>query len=68
MCDGITAAKCGGAQVTAITHTCTIPVFTKMMYDWRDKERECYKLYVEEQRSLEEVMEWMKENKDFNPR
>ena len=38
-----------------------------MVYDWGDKERECYRLYVEEQRSLDEVMEWMKENRDFNP-
>ncbi|KAI9659959.1 MAG: hypothetical protein M1821_001311 [Bathelium mastoideum] len=38
-----------------------------MVYDWRDKESECYQLYVEEQRSLDEVMDWMKENRDFNP-
>ncbi|KAL9077866.1 MAG: hypothetical protein Q9157_003222 [Trypethelium eluteriae] len=38
-----------------------------MVYDWRDKEAECYRLYVDEQRSLDEVMEWMKEHRDFNP-
>ncbi|KAL9089242.1 MAG: hypothetical protein Q9165_005810 [Trypethelium subeluteriae] len=38
-----------------------------MVYEWRDKEAECYRLYVDEQRSLDEVMEWMKEQRGFSP-
>ncbi|EOD47851.1 putative glutamyl-trna amidotransferase subunit a protein [Neofusicoccum parvum UCRNP2] len=37
-----------------------------MVYDWDGKEAECYRLYVEERRSLDEVMEFWKQ-RDFAP-
>lgn len=40
----------------------------KMVYDWDDKEAECYALYVEDRKSLDEVMQHMKEVRNFNPR
>jgi hypothetical protein len=38
-----------------------------MVYDWDGKEAECYRLYVEERKSLDEVIEYWKE-KGFVPR
>jgi hypothetical protein len=38
-----------------------------MVYSWDDKEAECYKLYVEERRNLEEVMSYW-EMRGFTPR
>lgn len=40
----------------------------KMVYEWEDKEAECYQLYVEERKSLDEVMQHMKDVHNFNPR
>ena len=38
-----------------------------MVYSWDDKEALCYQLYVEERRSLEEVMSYF-EIRGFTPR
>lgn len=39
-----------------------------MVYDWEGKEELCYKLYITENKSLEEIMEFFKVNDDFTPR
>jgi hypothetical protein len=39
----------------------------KMVYSWDDKEGECYRLYVEEKRSLDEVISYW-EVRGFTPR
>jgi hypothetical protein len=39
----------------------------KMVYDWTDKEDTCYRLYIEEKKSLEEIMIFFKDQK-FAPR
>jgi hypothetical protein len=39
-----------------------------MVYDWENKEEICYRLYIEEKKSLEEIMEFMKEHHKFAPR
>lgn len=38
-----------------------------MVYDWDNKEDICYRMYIEEKKSLEEIMEFMKEQFSFNP-
>jgi hypothetical protein len=39
-----------------------------MVYDWDNgKEEICYRMYIEEKRSLEEIMEYFK-NQNFTPR
>ncbi len=38
-----------------------------MVYDWDNKESECYRLYVEERKSLDEVMDYFKQ-REFAPR
>ncbi|KAH8597576.1 hypothetical protein B0O99DRAFT_508289 [Bisporella sp. PMI_857] len=38
-----------------------------MVYDWEDKEDICYKMYIEEKKSLEEIMEYMKKEHKFAP-
>jgi hypothetical protein len=38
-----------------------------IMYHWDDKEAECYRLYVEEKRSLEDVISYW-EMRGFTPR
>ncbi|PQE16948.1 Clr5 domain protein [Rutstroemia sp. NJR-2017a BBW] len=38
-----------------------------MVYDWENKEEICYRMYIEEKKSLEEIMEYMKEHYSFNP-
>ncbi|RKF54169.1 hypothetical protein OnM2_099041 [Erysiphe neolycopersici] len=38
-----------------------------MVYDWGNKEELCYRMYIEEKKSLEDIMEYMKENYKFNP-
>lgn len=40
----------------------------KMVYDWENKEELCYRLYIEEKKSLEEIMEFLKEHHKFTPR
>ncbi|KAB2574404.1 hypothetical protein DBV05_g6929 [Lasiodiplodia theobromae] len=37
-----------------------------MVYDWEGKEAECYRMYVEEKRSLDEVMDFWKQ-RSFTP-
>jgi len=39
-----------------------------MVYDWENKEEICYRMYIEEKKSLEEIMEYMKEHHKFAPR
>lgn len=39
-----------------------------MVYDWENKEEVCYRLYIEEKKSLEEIMDYMKEEYKFTPR
>lgn len=39
-----------------------------MVYDWENKEDICYRMYIEEKKSLEEIMEYMKEEHKFAPR
>jgi len=39
-----------------------------MVYDWENKEELCYRLYIEEKKSLEEIMDFMKEHHKFTPR
>jgi hypothetical protein len=39
-----------------------------MVYDWENKEEMCYRMYIEEKKSLEEIMEYMKEHHKFAPR
>jgi len=38
-----------------------------MVYNWDDKEAECYRLYVEEKKSLDEVIAHF-EARGFTPR
>lgn len=38
-----------------------------MVYNWDDKEAECYRLYVEEKRNLDEVIAYW-EARGFTPR
>ncbi|KAI9704056.1 MAG: hypothetical protein M1820_005678 [Bogoriella megaspora] len=48
-----------------LTHNLT---FTdEMVYLWDDKQDICYEMYVRQKRSLEEVMEWMRDHRDFTP-
>jgi hypothetical protein len=39
----------------------------EMVYNWDDKEAECYRLYVEEKRSLDDVVAYW-EARGFTPR
>jgi len=38
-----------------------------MVYDWENKVEICYRMYIEEKKSLEEIMEYMKEEFKFTP-
>ncbi|KZF21971.1 hypothetical protein L228DRAFT_283172 [Xylona heveae TC161] len=38
-----------------------------MVYDWEGKEEICYRMYIEEKKSLEEIMEYMKTEHNFAP-
>lgn len=38
-----------------------------MVYDWENKEDICYRMYIEEKKSLEDIMEYMKEHHKFAP-
>ncbi|KAI9837006.1 MAG: hypothetical protein M1819_000655 [Sarea resinae] len=38
-----------------------------MVYDWEGKEEICYKMYIEEKKSLEEIMDFMKTQYNFAP-
>lgn len=39
-----------------------------MVYDWEGKEPVCYQMYIEEKKSLEEIMQYMREAHEFAPR
>lgn len=39
-----------------------------MVYDWEGKESTMRDLYIDQGKSLEEVMEWFRVNQDFAPR
>jgi len=39
-----------------------------MVYDWDGKEETCYRMYIEEKKSLEDIMEYMKTELNFAPR
>jgi hypothetical protein len=39
-----------------------------MVYDWENKEEICYRMYIEEKKSLEEIMDYMKKEHKFAPR
>ena len=39
-----------------------------MGYNWEGKEEVCYRMYIEERRSLEDIMEFMRTEHDFAPR
>ncbi|KAI9705813.1 MAG: hypothetical protein M1836_005219 [Candelina mexicana] len=39
-----------------------------MVYDWDGKEDVCYKMYIEDKKSLEEIMDYMKDTYNFAPR
>lgn len=38
-----------------------------MGYNWEGKEEVCYRMYIEERRSLEDIMEFMRTEHDFAP-
>ena len=40
----------------------------KMVYDWEGKEPICYRMYIDEKKSLEDIMEYMKTEHNFAPR
>jgi hypothetical protein len=39
-----------------------------MVYDWDGKREICYKMYIEDKKALEEIMEYMKNTHQFAPR
>lgn len=41
---------------------------SKMVYDWENKEEICYRMYIDEKKSLEDIMDFMKEHHKFTPR
>ncbi len=44
------------------------PSLSKMVYDWDGKRDICYKMYIEDKKALEEIMEYMKAFHQFAPR
>lgn len=40
----------------------------KMGYDWSDKEADCFRLYVQEGKPIDEVIDWFRREKGFAPR
>jgi len=40
----------------------------KMVYNWDNFETICYQMYIEDKKSLEEIMEYMKVHHKFSPR
>lgn len=55
------------AKDRSIEYDITHPT-VKMVYDWDSaKEETCYRMYIEEKRSLEEIMEYYK-SQNFTPR
>ncbi len=39
-----------------------------MVYDWIAHEATCYRLYIDEKKSLEDIMAYMKDHHKFTPR
>lgn len=39
-----------------------------MGYDWSDKEADCFRLYVQEGKSMDDVIDWFRREKGFAPR
>lgn len=39
-----------------------------MVYNWEPHEQTCYRLYIDERKSLEEIMEIMRNEHKFTPR
>lgn len=39
-----------------------------MVYDWEGKEATCFQMYIQENQSLEEIMEYFKVEHNFAPR
>ena len=39
-----------------------------MVYDWEGKEATCFQMYIQENKSLEEIMEYFKTEHNFAPR
>lgn len=39
-----------------------------MTYDWEGKEDLCYKMYIIDKKSLEDIMEFYRETENFTPR
>ena len=39
-----------------------------MVYNWSEHEATCYRLYIDEKKSLEEIMLYMREKHAFTPR
>lgn len=44
-----------------------IALAAKMVYSWEDKEEICYRMYIEEKKSLEEIMDYFKAELKFGP-
>lgn len=61
----LSTTKINRCKPIEVVITCTN---VKMVYDWDSaKEETCYRMYIEEKRSLEEIMEYYK-NQNFTPR
>lgn len=39
-----------------------------MTYDWEGKEDLCYKMYIIDKKSLEDIMEFYRQTENFTPR
>ena len=53
---------------TSASRVSTIITPDKMVYDWEGKEPICYRMYIDEKKSLEDIMEYMKTEYNFAPR
>jgi len=49
-------------------HFQTATKHTNMVYEWAPHKEVCYRLYVEEKRTLEDIVEYMREHHSFAPR
>lgn len=60
---GIPRDLCPASNVTrqAFLPCLARPLFAKMVYDWEDKQETCYRMYVVERRSLDDVMKFFKD-------
>jgi hypothetical protein len=68
--EGGHSATCYGGPFTSLRNFVSTQLArhdSTMVYQWDDKEAECYQLYVEEKRSLDEVMAYW-EVRGFTPR